>query len=190
MHKSSACHLRSRAATAAIIPAAALTTQRRNTVGSYDRLRTMHTRRHNHMQLPKDDSNRFGGRTAFLREPGKFDHKTQGARWKLDPELQQYNIDVWCAQQTLRKKWKARDWEVVEVPFELAPKALQQVIPELHTELPTMADPAAGDFGTVRAKVYDREDMQDVLFPRAAEKPYPKLRRVDKTQMTLDTFFQ
>jgi hypothetical protein len=164
-------------------------TQVRHTVGSYNHLPTSHSRRHNHKTLPMDDANRFGGRSASLREPGKFDHKKRGARWKLDPELQQYNIDVWCAQQTLRKKWKARDWEVVELPFEHAPAALQQVIPELHTELPTMAAPAAGDYGNVRAKVYDREELQDVLFPRTETKPYPALRRVDKSAATLDSFF-
>jgi hypothetical protein len=123
-------------------------------------------KRHHHMYLPMHDANRWGGRSAMLRQLKTPDQKRSSSRWKSDIDVLQYNVDVWCAQQTLRKKWKARDYEVVELPFQLAPKLLRRVVPELHTELPQMADPKNGDYQNIRAKVFDREahEMQRALF--------------------------
>lgn len=136
------------------------------------------------------DANRFGGRSAYLREIGPFDHKKKGRLFKRDPETQQFNVDVWSAQQTLRKQWKGRDWDVVEMPFELAPKELQRVVPERYTDVPVMANPAANDFMNIRRKVYDREALQGALYATGAngQTPYPALQRVDRSAMTLDKF--
>lgn len=155
--------------------------------GVFDHPTKFDRRRHTFNTLPTHDANRFGGRTAYLREIGPFDHKTKGRLFKRDPATQQFNIDVWSAQQTLRKKWKARDWEVVEMPFALAPRELQRVIPEVYTDVPQMANPTKGDFGNIRSKVYDREELQDALFGPESH-PYPPLRRVDASAVTLDKF--
>lgn len=94
---------------------------------------------HTYRTLPLHDSNRFGGRTSYLREIGPFDHKRRGRLFKRQRELAQWNVDIWAAQQTLRKKWKSRDYMVVEMPFLQSPAALQRVIPEMFTDIPICA---------------------------------------------------
>lgn len=101
-------------------------------------------RRHTYRTLPLHDANRFGGRTAYLREIGPFDHKRRGRLFKRNHELSQWNVDVWCAQQTLRKKWKGRDWVVMELPFLCSPRLLQRVIPEIFTDLPPLSEDING----------------------------------------------
>lgn len=91
---------------------------------------------HTYRTLPLHDANRFGGRTAYLREIGPFDHKRRGRLFKRQRELSQWNVDVWAAQQSLRKKWKSRDYFVVEMPFLQSPQLLQRVIPEVFTDVP------------------------------------------------------
>lgn len=95
--------------------------------------------RHTYRTLPLHDASRFGGRSSYLREIGPFDHKRKGRLFKRNAELSQWNVDVWAAQQTLRKKWKGRDWVVMEVPFLCSPRALQRVIPEMFTDLPPLS---------------------------------------------------
>jgi hypothetical protein len=147
-------------------------------------------RKHDHRSLPIDDASFWGGRSAHMRYTGP-QKGLGGPKWMLDRSLEKYNIDVWLAQQTLRKKWKGRDWDVVELPFQHAPKELQQVIPEKHTELPRMVNASAGDCRNVRSVVYDRESLQEVLYPGRA-KPYPELRsqHPDEAKLALDSFFE
>ncbi|KAG8341612.1 hypothetical protein TRVL_07560 [Trypanosoma vivax] len=156
--------------------------------GVFDHPSFEHRKRHTFNTLPLHDANRFGGRTAYLREIGPVNIKGRGRRFKKDHRTVQFNVDVWCAQQTLRKRWKQRDWEVVEVPFALAPREQQRVIPELYTDVPQMADPDRMDFTNIRNKVYDREDLQAVLFPSANSPPYPAIQRVDRDAITLEKF--
>lgn len=149
--------------------------------------------KHTHSTLPLTDSSKFGGRTSYLREKAPINARYRGRQFKKDHTLLQYNVDVWCAQQTLRKKWKGRDWDVYEMPFERAPKVLQKVIPEVHTEVPMMADPENGDFYNIRSKVFDVEDLQGELFATSAEgsdrKVFPELKRVNKEDsLTIDKF--
>lgn len=155
--------------------------------GIFDHGPYKYRQQHTYNTLPLHDSNHFGGRTAYLREIGPFDHKKKGRIFKRDPRTVQFNVDVWAAQQSLRKRWKGRDWDVVELPFALAPAELQRVIPEMYTDVPVMAQPAAGDYGNVRSKVYDREALQEVLYGGQA-RPYPALRTVDARAQTLDKF--
>lgn len=159
--------------------------------GSFDRRqRDGRRRKHTHDSLPLDDANRLGGRTAYFRMPGKINMKKCGERFVRDPTVVGYNVDVWAAQQSLRKRWKGRDWEVVEVPFSEAPKVLQRVIPELYTELPKAVVTPEGK-RNVRDVVVDREDFQHVLYPRSSVPPYPAIRRespVEK-QSALSSFF-
>lgn len=126
---------------------------------------------------------------AAFREVGNPKFTLGGPKWKVDTDLRQYNVDVWCAQQSTRKKWKARDWDVHEVPFDHAPSVLQRVLPEKYTELPVAADPSYGDYSNIDQKVFDIEELQDVLFPAPvggsvaktesdAAMPYPRLLRV------------
>ena len=145
--------------------------------------------KHDHVQLPLHHSSFFNGRLAHMRVP--MQRKMVGRLWRRDRGVVQYNVDVWIAQETLRRQTKARDWEVVEVPYRLAPAELQRVIPEKHTELPQMVDAGRGDGRNVRNLVFDREAMQDVLYSKHAEKPYPTIRRVERSpgSATLDTFF-
>lgn len=156
--------------------------------GQFDHPTQHYRRQHTFNTLPMHDANRFGGRTAYLREIGPIDHKKKGRLFKRDAATSQFNVDVWSAQQTLRKQWKKRDWDVVEMPFELAPRKLQQVIPERYTDVPMMADPARGDYMNIRRKVYDRETLQETLYAGSEQQPYPSLQRVDRTAMTLDKF--
>lgn len=100
----------------------------------------------------------------------------------------QYNVDVWNAQQTLRKKWKGRNWRVVELPFEKAPALLQKVVPEEYTELPMMADPKNGDFSNIRRKTFAQEDLQEALFG-TEKKVLPTLVDRKVSSVTLDSFF-
>ncbi|CBH13493.1 hypothetical protein, conserved [Trypanosoma brucei gambiense DAL972] len=156
--------------------------------GEFDHPPFQFRQRHTFNTTPLHDANRFGGRTAYLREIGPVNIKKQGRRFKKDPRTVQFNVDVWCAQQTLRKRWKQRDWEVIEIPFRLVPREQQRVIPELYTDIPQMTDPARNDFSNIRNKVYDREELQGVLFPAAGTMLYPPLQRVDKQAMTLDKY--
>lgn len=160
---------------------------RRVSFGVFDHPPYKFRQQHSFNSLPVHDSSRFGGRSAYLREIGPFDHKRKGRLFKRDPRTVQFNVDVWAAQQTLRKRWKGRDWDVVELPFSLAPKELQRVIPEVYTDVPTMTNPAQGDFSNIRSKVYDREALQGALYGGVA-KPYPALRTVDPEALTLDKF--
>ncbi|ORC86927.1 uncharacterized protein TM35_000252230 [Trypanosoma theileri] len=156
--------------------------------GVFDHGPFQHRSRHSFNTIPLHDANRLGGRTAYLREIGPVNQKTRGRRFKKDPRTVQFNVDVWCAQQTLRKRWKQRDWEVVEVPFRHAPAEQQRVVPELYTDVPMMTDPARQDYSNIRSKVYDREALQHVLFGATNTLPYPPLQYVDKKAMTLDKF--
>ncbi|ESL12037.1 hypothetical protein TRSC58_00201 [Trypanosoma rangeli SC58] len=51
-----------------------------------------------------------------------------------------------------------------------------------------MTDPERHDFSNIRNKVYDREELQGVLFGSAGPPPYPLLQRIDKQAMTLEKF--
>jgi hypothetical protein len=159
--------------------------------------------KHTYRTLPIHDSNYFGGRLANLREIGPVDGKKRGRLFKRNPEISQFNVDVWCAQQTLRKRWKQRDWEVVELPYSLAPAALQRVIPEVYTDVPQMVDPAGSDRSNIRSKVFALEDVQEAVFlgkqvmPSSGSSspqrqveglPYKRLLRVDKNALTLEKF--
>ena len=144
--------------------------------------------KHTFKSAPVHSSNYFGGRTAQFREIGPIDGKKAGRKFKIEREITQYNVDIWCAQQTLRKQWKGRDWDVVEMPFELAPPTLQRVIPELHTDIPLPSDPKAGDYENVRSKVFDVEELQDKLFP-GGQRVLPDIRPPpEDSKMTLDKF--
>ncbi|EAN86104.1 hypothetical protein C3747_66g48 [Trypanosoma cruzi] len=156
--------------------------------GVFDHLPFQHRRQHAFNTLPLHDANHFGGRTAYLREIGPVNIKKSGRRFKKDLRTVQFNVDIWCAQQTLRKRWKQRDWEVIEVPFRLAPAEQQRVIPEMYTDVPPMTDPERHDFSNIRNKVYDREELQGVLFGASGPLPYPPLQRIDRQAMTLDKF--
>ncbi|KAK7194593.1 hypothetical protein NESM_000377500 [Novymonas esmeraldas] len=158
--------------------------------GRFDHPPFLYRHQHTFNTLPMHDANRLGGRTAYLREIGPIDHKKKGRLFKRDPATLQFNVDVWCAQQTLRKQWKGRDWDVVEMPFELAPAPLQRVIPEKYTDVPTMTDPSRCNYTNIRRLVVDREDLQAALYARSdsGQSPYPALQRVDRTAMTLDRY--
>lgn len=171
--------------------------------GEFKAPERMRRLRNSNLTTTQWNTNKYGGRFARLRESRATYRRAVASReFSRDPRIVQFNMDVWNAQQTLRKKWKGRDWEVVELPYELAPKVLQKVIPEMYTAPPMHADPAAGDFSNIRAKVFDREDLQEVLFtdvagrrargenvdPSSVVLPYPNLLRVDKKAMTLDKF--
>lgn len=173
-------------ATAAVTSALSVSSRHVST-GVFDHGKFKYRQRHTFNSIPLHDANRFGGRSAYLREIGPFDHKKKGRLFKRDPATVQFNVDVWAAQQTLRKKWKGRDWEVVELPFSLAPQCLQRVIPEMYTDVPVMTDAAVGDYSNIRNKVFDREELQDVLYGGVA-RPYPELKGVNASHMTIEKF--
>ncbi|CCW71357.1 unnamed protein product [Phytomonas sp. Hart1] len=165
--------------------------KRRISTDVFDHPPFSHRQQHTYNTLPLHDSSRFGGRTAYFREIGPFNHKRRGRLFKRDHRTLQYNVDIWCAQSTLRKKWKGRDWEVVELPFNLAPAEQQRVIPELYTDVPQMTHPAVGDYSNIRSKVYDREELQGALFGGKTY-PYPRMLKVkndsDEASLSLDRF--
>ncbi|CAD2222594.1 hypothetical protein AGDE_01115 [Angomonas deanei] len=167
-------------------PTAHLSQRRCISTGVFEHPPFKYRKRHAFNTLPVHDANRFGGRSAYLREIGPFDHKKKGRQFKRDPGTVQFNVDVWSAQQTLRKQWKKRDWTVVELPFALAPKEMQRVIPELYTDVPIPTNSAKGDYSNLRSKVYDRETLQEALYSGA--RPYPEIVRVDQKALTLDKF--
>lgn len=164
------------------------TTVRTVSTGRFDHPPFSYRQRHTFETLPIHDANYFGGRTAQLREIGPIDGKKRGRLFKRNKEITQYNVDVWCAQQTLRKRWKGRDWTVVEMPFELAPKELQRVIPEMYTDVPQWADAKRGDYSNIRSKVYDVEELQPALFAGRETMPYSSILKRNETAMTLDKF--
>lgn len=149
--------------------------------------------RHSYNTLPTHDANYMGGRLAQLREIGPINAKVRSRLFKRTPELSQYSVDIWCAQQTLRKRWKARDWDVVELPFCAAPKVLQRVIPELYTDVPQMADPANGDRRNLHHRVFDAEELQHIIMSESRMDAAPatlvsRLQVVKRDSMTLDKF--
>eukprot|EP00758_Cryptobia_borreli_P001734 Tbor_TRINITY_DN2488_c0_g2::TRINITY_DN2488_c0_g2_i2::g.2643::m.2643 len=147
--------------------------------------------RNTHMTLSERTPQLFGGRLASMRQY-KNNRKVRGRTFTKDPKIVQFNVDVWNAQQTLRRKWKKRDWEVVEVPYEIAPPALQRVIPDIYTDVPlidTDGDVSKNIFSrdyvnnnntalnssnrainknsrNIRDMVFDREEIQDVLYAK------------------------
>lgn len=135
------------------------------------------------------NSNYFGGRLGSFRVNGSNNTlQKMGNFWRKHMPTQQYNVDVWNAQQTLRKKWKGRNWRVVEMPFEKAPALLQKVIPEEYTELPMMSDPKNGDFSNIRRKTFAQEELQDILFGTDRKVlPTPVERKL--SSVALDSFF-
>lgn len=172
------------------LPPSGITTAVRSVTSAstqFDHPRFSFRQRHTYHTLPMHDANKFGGRTAYLREIGPFDHKRKGRLFKRNLEISQWNVDVWCAQQTLRKKWKARDWEVIEVPFALAPPEMQCVIPEAYTDLP-VAVAASGSAGAcnLRRKVYDREQLQEMLYGQSPYQPIIRTQEGGKHDATLD----
>ncbi|KAG5485703.1 hypothetical protein LSCM4_06661 [Leishmania orientalis] len=179
-----------RAATASPEPTPLTAPLRCVSTGNFDHPSFSYRHQHTFNTLPMHDANRFGGRTAYLREIGPIDHKKKGRLFKRDPATLQFNVDVWCAQQTLRKQWKGRDWDMVEMPFELAPKELQRVVPEKYTDVPMMTDPARHDYMNIRRKVFDREALQGALYASGSggSLPYPAVQLVDKDAMTLEKY--
>jgi hypothetical protein len=126
-----------------------------------------------------------------LRELGPIDPKKKGRRFKKELSVCQFNVDIWCAQQTLRKRWKQRDWDVHEVPFTLAPRVLQRVIPEMHTAVPAGLDHSLRSYVNLHSTIIDREEITTVLYPDdecLASRIYVPIRRVDRSLMTLDKF--
>nr|CAJ2468530.1 unnamed protein product [Leishmania braziliensis] len=176
--------------TALPTPAPLTAASRCVSTGVFDHPPFSYRHQHTFNTLPMHDANRFGGRTAYLREIGPIDHKKKGRLFKRDLATLQFNVDVWCAQQSLRKQWKGRDWDVVEMPFELAPKELQRVVPEKYTDVPMMTDPVHHDYMNIRRKVFDREALQGALYPSggADQSPYPAIQRVNRAAMTLDKY--
>lgn len=184
---------------------------------TFDHPKYQYRQRHTYNSLPLHDANRFGGRTAYLREIGPIDHKRQGRLFKRQHEIAQWNVEMWCAQQTLRKRWKGRDWVVVEMPFAACPPVLQRVLPEVYTDIPVGVEieesqekdhlrrkykPPENRFyrhqtKNIRQKVFDLEELQTSLFGTsitATEKvnatPYPKIRQSGSSQLSfvLDAF--
>lgn len=161
---------------------------------NFELLARRHRRSHTHLTLPSHHSSYWGGRTAHFRVPQKSAKrfKENAPQWKLDQPTMQFNVDVWAGQQSLRRKWKGREWRVVELPFERAPAVLQRVIPELHSELPVMADPKTGDYTNIRAKTFAVEDpaLQETVYG-SQQLPLPVKRspRGSTGGVTLDSFF-
>ena len=143
-------------------------------------------RRHSHDVVPRDDANRLGGRTAYFRVLSGTNGPKSGKKWTKDATLVNYNIDVWLGQQTLRKKWKGRNWDVVEMAFEDAPKELQRVIPEKYTELPL---PVGEKGGNIRDFVVDRESIQPALYPRGQQYPNLRVTSPEERKNALSSFF-
>lgn len=54
-------------------------------------------KRHTFNTLPMHDANKFGGRSAYLRQIGPIDHKKAGRLFKRDLPTLQFNVDVWAA---------------------------------------------------------------------------------------------
>mmetsp|Transcript_27516 Transcript_27516/g.31712 ORF Transcript_27516/g.31712 Transcript_27516/m.31712 type:complete len:189 (-) Transcript_27516:82-648(-) len=164
--------------------------QHRNvSTGRFDHPPYSFRQRHTFQTLPIHDANYFGGRTAQLREIGPVNSMRRGRQFKRNKELAQYNVDIWCAQQTLRKRWKSRDWEVMELPFPLAPRELQRVMPEMYTDVPQPVDGFGGkDMSNVRSKVFDVETLQHVVYGARSPLLTTAIRRVHKDALTLDKF--
>lgn len=158
-------------------------------VRSFNVLPREHRRAHTHLTISTHNSNYFGGRYANFRLPHSYNNpKKTGMTWRKHLPTLQYNVDVWSAQQTLRKKWKGRNWRIVEMPFEKAPALLQKVIPEEYTELPIMADPRNGDYSNIRRKTFSQEELQEILFGTDKKVlPMPVERKI--STVTLDSFF-
>ena len=150
-------------------------------------------RRYNsHTSTPIWSSQRFGGRWAAFRVKAPAKRMFVKRTFTQDPMIIQFQADVWNAQQTLRKKWKGRDFEVVELPYSLAPAALKGVIPDIHTGAPKCTDELRGDFSNIQNKVFDREEVQQVMYSKVGEaqqqQPYPTLLKPTASPMTLDNF--
>lgn len=145
-----------------------------------------------HISAPIWSSQRFGGRWAAFRVKAPAKRAFVKKTFTQDPQIIQFQADVWNAQQTLRKKWKGRDFEVVELPFALAPAALRGVIPDIHTGAPRCTDELRGDYSNIQNKVFDREEVQQVMYSKAGEaqqqQPYPTLLKPTTSPMTLDNF--
>ena len=101
---------------------------------------------------PRHDPQKYGGRISHVKQYGPVTGG-RGALWKKSPALRNRALAVFEAQQFSRREWKGRDYDVVEMPYGLAPLELQRVIPEIHTEYPLRAR----DGSNLRHKVYDRD---------------------------------
>ena len=78
---------------------------------------------HTYNQLSPNSSTRFGGRLKRFRQARQTAPVHPGRAyplqpWKRQPHMIQYNVDVWWAQETLRREWKGREFDVYEVPYQ------------------------------------------------------------------------
>ena len=109
-----------------------------------------------YMKFPRHERSRFGGRAVRVSSTGQL-----APQHLRDPRTKTRMLAVYEAQEFSRRRWKGRDYEVYELPFSLAPKELQRVVPELHTECPLRA----GTDGTnLRHKVYERSALPAEVF--------------------------
>ena len=164
-----------------------------STAREFDPQPRLHRQFAMYKRLPSNYTSRFGGRLSRLRTgvqargPGNFAKKVPD--WKKDEPLRRYNIDVWWAQETLRREWKGRDFDVYELPFALAPAALRRVIPQRYTEPFVPRDAARGDLRDVTEATFPVEELQAALFPGATP-PYPAPLARKPTDLAIDRFFE
>lgn len=158
--------------------------------GEFSTPTTLNRQGNSHISLPIRSSQRYGGRWAAFRVKAPAKRMFVKKMFTQDPKVVQFQADVWNAQQTLRRKWKSRDFEVVEMPFSLAPPTLRGVIPDIHTDAPQPLNEKSGDYSNANSKVFDREELQQVMYSSSDSgvQPYPKLLKPVVTPMTLDSF--
>ena len=108
-----------------------------------------------YMKRTRHERQRFGGRAVRIASTAQ-----NSPKHLRDPRTKERMLAVYEAQEFSRRHWKGRDFEVYEIPWSLAPRELQRVMPELHTECPTRA----ADGTNIRHKVFERSMLPAEIF--------------------------
>ena len=141
---------------------------------------SMRERHFSYMKTPRHESQRFGGRACRIRQSMPLAHGA-GLQHLKYPEIKEQILSVYEAQERSRREWKSRDYDIYEMPFSLAPRELQRVIPEPYTELPLRASTGA----LLSHVIFEREVVAKELFPDQLISTFPK---PDPANPTLDEF--
>ena len=144
----------------------------------------MRVRRFTYMKTPRYESQRFGSRACRIRQPAPSIKGSTGLQHLRDPGTKQRILAIYDAQEFSRREWKARDFDVYEMPFDLSPEELQCVVPEPYTEC---TQRSIKDGIGIKGRVFERERVAPFLFPgqQIPQPPSPKFT----TQYTVEKLF-
>eukprot|EP00760_Papus_ankaliazontas_P029542 PhM_4_TR4282/c0_g1_i1/m.93371 len=131
-------------------------------------------RHYSFLKTPRHEPQKYGGRIVHVKQSGTTE-MGKGLMWKRSAALQNRALAVFEAQEFSRRHWKSRDYDVVELPYELAPAELQRVLPEPYTE--NLIRDARGT--NLRRRVFTRDEVGAVVYGEGYRTPGSTISKLD-----------